>query len=189
MKYIIALSLSIMLATTATTMEVALGHSGGLSKKDQCHNMRDRATKKIVERHWHKLGTAKKGGICVDGRQVPAEPSYQDLKASMQKLQQSLHESNGRESASSSALNDLRRSLTRIGKQHKRALRNANDTVDAAELREQMMERKLQSVTSGDPICVRERTKLEGKAMAGMWSSRGWRDVAVNLLECLSAGE
>ena len=175
MKCLIALGFGIMFAATCT---VTWAHNGGLSKKDQCHNMRDKVTKEVAERHWHKLGTVEKGGICVEGRQIPAAPSYQDLEDSIQKLQQSLHESIERENAARSAVNELKRGII-----------TANDLADTAQLREQMGERKLRAVVSGAPVCALQRRKLEGKTRVGIWRSRGWRDEAVNLLECLSMGE
>ena len=90
------------------------------------------------------------GIMLVTAAAAPAESLYQDLKASVQKLQQSLHESTGRESAVSSAMDDLIRSLIYTGEQHKKALQNANDLVDAAQLREQIMGRKLLECLSKD---------------------------------------
>ena len=49
-----------LFAAPETVAPVLLAHSGQLSKTDNCHRR-----KAAGERHWHKDGTAERGGPCI----------------------------------------------------------------------------------------------------------------------------
>ena len=53
------------LVTFGIMTGAVLAHPGGMSPKDNCHK-----SKALQERHWHMEGTAKRGGVCKDGKQL-----------------------------------------------------------------------------------------------------------------------
>ena len=164
---------------------VAWGHSGQLSKKDQCHNMYRQ--RKVVERHWHETGTYEKGGLCVDGKQMPPPLTKRELKTKVKNLEQRLLDSTKRENVAYEVENSLRAEMASAEWKYKRNLRNAENEVVAAQHREGVMERKLQDITVGAPVCTIQRAAMGRKVQAGTWGARGWRDEANNLMKCLSA--
>jgi len=163
-------------------------HPGGLSSKDGCH--RDR---KAGERHWHKKGSAEVGGLCVNGKKLPAPLTRDQLERKVEDLGQELRSVNtarAREANRRSIeIRDLRSTLRTQAAAISEAQAAAAKVSEAADRRVRLMERKLKAIITGQPVCLKERAALGLKIKQGTWGARGWREDARGLLNCLATGE
>ena len=113
--------------------EIILAHSGGLSIKDNCHNDRDAG-----ERHWHRDGTAERGGECIvrDGRTVKVQPEVAVDAAELENLRLRVEAAHTEAAGLRRTIDDLRAQRNRLAGEadswESRA-RRAEGQIDSAE--------------------------------------------------------
>ena len=190
----------------ALTPGLAAAHGGGMAD-DGCHNDR-KGRSGTVGPHHHLEGTADRAGPCL-GKKKPRTKAYDSpdgyvivyreiedpaATARAEELARDLEaktaEAERERRRAEKAEGEIAAARAEARKANRRANRvGAEADVRVAEARElaRTAEAKTAAVLTGAPLCPGERKAL-GRKM-DEWYADKWRDVAGELLRCLSIGE